>query len=82
LRRYSFETADKYERAPQHAIDTCLVNSQRPRARRLPEQIDFRPREIFPRPAIAVAGFARNCPENGYWRTPPARRSSLCFPCV
>ncbi|MGO9005037.1 MAG: hypothetical protein ACLQIQ_21655 [Beijerinckiaceae bacterium] len=37
--------------------------------RRLPEQIDFRSREIFRRPAIAVAGFAWNCPENGYWRT-------------
>ncbi|MGO9006466.1 MAG: hypothetical protein ACLQIQ_15205 [Beijerinckiaceae bacterium] len=27
LRRYSFETADKYERALQHAIDTYLVNT-------------------------------------------------------
>jgi plasmid stabilization system protein ParE len=27
LRRFSFETADKYERALQQAIDTYLVNS-------------------------------------------------------
>ena len=27
LRHYSFQTADKYERALQHAIDTYLVNT-------------------------------------------------------
>lgn len=27
LRRYSFETADKYQHAPQEAIDTYLVDS-------------------------------------------------------
>jgi hypothetical protein len=47
-------------------------------ARRMPEQIDFRPREIFARPAIAVAGIARNCPENGYWRAPFEPVFSVC----